>query len=92
MLLIKKKKGQYNVTRPYKKFQELLKVIDDQFVTFDNTLASTPIMKFYSLLLTSGKGMREHIILMRDFSAKLKQLEIDMPDFFMVYTHSLNTL
>ena len=55
--------------------RELLKDIDDQFVTSDKALASTLIMKFSSLRLTSVKGVREHIMRMRDTVAQLKKLE-----------------
>ncbi|KAK9183503.1 hypothetical protein WN944_026655 [Citrus x changshan-huyou] len=53
----------------------LLKAIDEQFVTSDKTLASTLIMKFSSMKLTSIRGVREHIMQMRDIAAQLKLLE-----------------
>ena len=49
--------------------RELLKTIDEQFVTSDKALASTLIMKFTSLKLTSIKSVREHIMEMRDVMA-----------------------
>ncbi|RZB63650.1 GDSL esterase/lipase isoform C [Glycine soja] len=42
----------------HEKVRDLLKVIDDQFITSDKTLASTLIMKFSSLQLTSVKEER----------------------------------
>uniref|UniRef100_A0A2N9G0L4 Integrase catalytic domain-containing protein n=1 Tax=Fagus sylvatica TaxID=28930 RepID=A0A2N9G0L4_FAGSY len=39
----------------HEKVRDLLKAIDEQFVTSDKALASTLIMKFSSLRLTSGK-------------------------------------
>ncbi|XP_006606849.1 uncharacterized protein [Glycine max] len=48
----------------YEKVQDLLKAIDEQFITSDKTLASTLIMKFSSLRLTSVKGVREYIMKM----------------------------
>ena len=45
---------------------EFLKAIDEQFVTSDKSLASTLIMKFTSLKLTSIRDVREHIMEMRD--------------------------
>ena len=69
----------------------MLKVIDDQFITSDKTLASTLIMKFSSLRLTSVKGVREYIMKMRDISAQLKKLEVDMSESFLVH-FILNTL
>ena len=47
----------------------LLKAIDEQFVTSEKVLASTLIMKFLSLRLTSVKGVCEHIMNMRDIMA-----------------------
>lgn len=69
--------------------KKLLKAIDEQFVTSDKALASTLIMS--SLRLTSVKGVREHIMQMRDVAAKLKTLEVEMSDFFFVH-YILNTL
>lgn len=64
---------------------DLLKAIDDQFVTSEKALASTLIMKFSSYRLTSVKGVCEHIMKMRDISAQLKKLEVDMSDSFLVH-------
>ena len=58
----------------HEKVQDLLKAIDDQFITSDKALASTLIMKFSFLRLTSVKGMREYIMQMQDISAQLKKL------------------
>ena len=70
---------------------ELLKVIDEQFVTSDKALASTLIMKFTSLKLTCIKGVREHIMEMRNIMAQLKKLEVEMFASFLVH-FMLNTL
>ena len=58
--------------------RDLLKAIDEQFITSDKALASTLIMKFSSLRLTNIKGVREHIMQMRDITAQLKKLEVNM--------------
>ena len=71
--------------------RELLKAIDEQFVTSDKALASTLIMKSTSLKLTSIRGVREHIMEMRDIMAQLKKLEIKMFESFLVH-FILNTL
>ena len=71
--------------------KELLKAIDEQFETSDKALASTLIMKFSSLRLTTVKGVREHIMQMRDIAAQLKQLEVDMSNSFLMH-YILNTL
>uniref|UniRef100_A0A2N9F8E4 CCHC-type domain-containing protein n=1 Tax=Fagus sylvatica TaxID=28930 RepID=A0A2N9F8E4_FAGSY len=57
------------------KVRDLLKAIDEQFVTSDKALASTLIMKFSSLRLTSVRSVREHIMQIRDIVAQLKKLE-----------------
>ncbi|KAF7802742.1 Retrovirus-related Pol polyprotein from transposon TNT 1-94 [Senna tora] len=41
--------------------------------------------------LTSIKGVREHIMRMRDITAQLKTLEVELPDSFLVYS-ILNSL
>ena len=70
--------------------RELLKAIDE-FVTLDKALASTLIMKFTSLKLTGIRGVREHIMEMRDIVAQLKKLEVEMSESFLVH-FILNTL
>ena len=71
--------------------RDLLKAIDEQFITSDKALASTLIMKFSSLRLTNIKGVREHIMQMRDITAQLKKLEVNMSESFLVH-YILNTL
>lgn len=44
----------------HEKVRDLLKAIYDQFVTSDKALASTLIIQFSSLRVTSVKGVREH--------------------------------
>uniref|UniRef100_A0A2N9J7I7 Integrase catalytic domain-containing protein n=1 Tax=Fagus sylvatica TaxID=28930 RepID=A0A2N9J7I7_FAGSY len=75
----------------HEKVRDLLKAIDEQFVTSDKALASTLIMKFSSLRLTSVRGVREHIMQMRDTVAQLKKLEVEMSESFLVH-YILNTL
>ena len=57
---------------------ELLKAIDGQFAILDKALASTLIMKFSSMRLTSVRGVRELIMEMKEIVAQLKTLEVDM--------------
>ncbi|XP_022894012.1 uncharacterized protein LOC111408493 [Olea europaea var. sylvestris] len=73
------------------KVQNLRKAIDDQFLTSDKALASTLIMKFSFLKLTSVKGVSEHIMQMRDISAQLKKLEVEMSESLLVH-YILNSL
>ena len=75
----------------YDKVQDLLKAIGEQFVTSDKALASTLIMKFSSIRIISVRGVREHIMQMRDIAAQLKKLGIDTSDSFLVH-FILNTL
>ncbi|RVW32685.1 Retrovirus-related Pol polyprotein from transposon TNT 1-94 [Vitis vinifera] len=70
---------------------ELLKAIDEQFVTLDKDLASTLIMKFTSLKLTGIRRVHEHIMEMRDIVAQLKKLKVEMFGSFLVH-FILNTL
>ena len=69
----------------------LLKAIDEQFATSDKALASTLTMKFSSLRFTNVKGVREHIMEMRDIATQLKALDVDMSETFLVH-YILNTL
>ena len=46
----------------YENVQDLLKAIDEQFVTSDKTLASTLIMNFSSISIPSVRGVHEHIM------------------------------
>ncbi|KAL4271452.1 hypothetical protein GQ457_13G004180 [Hibiscus cannabinus] len=75
----------------YKNVQDLLVAIEKQFQTSQKLLANTLIMKFTSLKLTTVKGVRDHINKMRDLAARLKALEVEMSDSFLVH-YILNTL
>ena len=72
------------------KVKALLKATDEQFQTSDETLASTLIMKFSSLRLTSVRSVCEHIMQMRDIVTQLKTLEVEMFESFLVH-YILNT-
>ena len=63
----------------------LLKAIDEQFVTSDKALASILIMKFSSMKLMNVRGVREHIMQVRDIAAQLKLLKVDMSEIFLVH-------
>ncbi|KAL4376734.1 hypothetical protein GQ457_02G021410 [Hibiscus cannabinus] len=75
----------------YENVQNLLAAIEKQFQTSQKSLASTLIMKFTSLKLTTVKGVRDHINKMRDLAARLKALEVEMSNSFLVH-YILNTL
>ena len=69
----------------HEKVKDLSKAIDDQFVTSDKVLANTLIIQFSSLKLYRIRGVRDHIMCMRDIVAQLKALEITMSDSFLVH-------
>ncbi|KAK4380809.1 hypothetical protein Sango_2734200 [Sesamum angolense] len=71
--------------------RELLKAIDDQFVSSDKGLSSTLIMRFTSQKLAGLNGVRENITQMRDIATQLKSLEVDMSGSFLVH-YTLNSL
>ena len=53
----------------HEKVRDLLKVIDDQFITSDKALKGTLIMKFSFLRFTNVKGVHKYIMQMWDYSA-----------------------
>ena len=69
----------------HEKVKDLSNAIDDQFFTFDKAPASTLIMQFSSLKLQGIRGVRDHIMRMRDIVAQLKALEVTMSDSFLVH-------
>ncbi|KAL5764121.1 hypothetical protein ACOSP7_016470 [Xanthoceras sorbifolium] len=71
--------------------RDLLKGIDEQFLTSETALTRTLIMKLSSQRLTSVKGVREHIMQMRDIAVKLKKLKVDISESFIV-NYILNIL
>jgi len=74
----------------YEKVRDLLKIINEQFITSDKVLANTIIMKFLYLKLTSMRGVCEHIMQIRNNVAQLKKLKVEMSEFFLVH-YILNT-
>ena len=69
----------------YDDVRELLKAIDDQFVTSNKAMASTLIMQLTSLKLIGIRGVHEHIMRMRDIAAQLGMLEVEMLEYFLVH-------
>ncbi|XP_019164461.1 PREDICTED: protein FAR1-RELATED SEQUENCE 5-like [Ipomoea nil] len=74
-----------------KKAKHFLKAIDDNFIESKKVLAMTLIMKLRNLRLSTVKGTREHIMQLRDIAAQLKELEIILPDDYLVL-FALDTL
>ena len=83
--------GKRGSIEQHENVHELLKAIDEQFITSDKVLASTLIMKLTSLKLIGIKRVREHIMEMRDIVAQLKKLEVEMSESFLMH-FILNTL
>ena len=83
--------GIHGLIEQHENVHELLKAIDEKFVTLDKALASTLIMKLTSLKLTGIRSVHKHIMEMRDIVAQLKKLEVEMSDSFLVH-FILNTL
>jgi len=69
----------------HEKVKNLLKAIGDQFITSNKALPNTLIMKFSSLKLQGIRGVRDHIMCIRDIVAQLKALEVTMSDSFLVH-------
>ncbi|OIT01053.1 hypothetical protein A4A49_60010, partial [Nicotiana attenuata] len=62
-----------------------MKSIDEQFVSSDKVLASTLMKRLSSMTFDRSHTVREHIMEMRDIAAKLKSLEVDMSEPFLVH-------
>ncbi|OIT01671.1 hypothetical protein A4A49_56730, partial [Nicotiana attenuata] len=62
-----------------------MKATDEQFVSSDKTLASTLMKRFSSMTFDRSRKVRENIMEMRDIAAKLKSLEVDMSEPFLVH-------
>ncbi|XP_070026462.1 uncharacterized protein LOC142182230 [Nicotiana tabacum] len=62
-----------------------MKAIDEQFVSSDKVLASTLMKRLLSMTLDRSRTVRENIMEKRDIAAKLKSLEVDMSEPFLVH-------
>ncbi|KAL6342868.1 hypothetical protein AAG906_016887 [Vitis piasezkii] len=67
------------------KVKEYLNAIEQQFETSDKALANTLMTKMCSMKFNGTKGVREHIMEMRDIATQLKSLEIEMSESFLVH-------
>ncbi|XP_019248421.1 PREDICTED: uncharacterized protein LOC109227677 [Nicotiana attenuata] len=67
------------------KVKAYMKAIDEQFVSSDKALASTLMKRLSSMTFDRSRIVREHIMEMRDIAAKLKSLEVDMSEPFLVH-------
>nr|XP_009795901.1 PREDICTED: uncharacterized protein LOC104242524 [Nicotiana sylvestris] len=62
-----------------------MKAIDGQFVSSDKALANTLMKRLSSMTFDRSRTVRAHIMEMRDIAAKLKSLEVDMSEPFLVH-------
>jgi len=69
----------------YTKMKEYLKIIKEQSETSDKALPSTLMIKMCSMKFNGTKGVREHIIEIRDIVGQLRLLEIEMSESFIVH-------
>nr|XP_009780415.1 PREDICTED: uncharacterized protein LOC104229460 [Nicotiana sylvestris]XP_016439374.1 PREDICTED: uncharacterized protein LOC107765263 [Nicotiana tabacum] len=67
------------------KVKAYMKAIDEQFVSSDKALASTLMKRLSSMTFDRSRIVCEHIMEMRDIPAKLKSLEVDMSEPFLVH-------
>ncbi|KAL1321750.1 hypothetical protein AAHE18_14G149400 [Arachis hypogaea] len=65
--------------------KDYMKAIDEQFESSSKALASTLMAQLSSMRLTGLRGVREHIMMLRDIAAKLKALEVEISDSFLVH-------
>ncbi|XP_019232181.1 PREDICTED: uncharacterized protein LOC109212906 [Nicotiana attenuata] len=67
------------------KVKTYMKAIDKQFVSCDKALASTLMKTLSSMTFDRNRTVHEHIMKMRDIVAKLKSVEVDMSEPFLVH-------
>nr|XP_016452864.1 PREDICTED: uncharacterized protein LOC107777372 [Nicotiana tabacum] len=67
------------------KVKTYMKAIDEQFVSSDKALASTLMKRLSNMTFDRSRIVHEHIMEMRDIAAKLKSLEVDMSEPFLVH-------
>lgn len=78
--------------------KKLLKAIYDQFESSDKALASTLMTKLSSMKLTIVRGVREHTMLMRDITAQMMSLEVEMSEstlytlYWFLFNNSMDLL
>ncbi|XP_048429385.1 uncharacterized protein LOC125472234 [Pyrus x bretschneideri] len=66
------------------KVTDFMKAIEEQFVKSDKALAGTLMQKLSGMKHDNSKSVREHIMEMRDITAQLKSLEIEISKSFLV--------
>jgi hypothetical protein len=69
------------------KAKDFIKAVEEQFVSSDKALSSTLMKKLSSKTFDNSRSVREHIMEMRDMSAQLKSLEVDISESFLVHSY-----
>ncbi|XP_028068292.1 putative disease resistance RPP13-like protein 3 [Camellia sinensis] len=69
---------------PSDKVKNYMRAIEEQFVSSDKALASTLMNKLSGMKHNNSRNVREHIMEMRDIAARLKSLEIEISESFLV--------
>ncbi|OIT26261.1 hypothetical protein A4A49_59320, partial [Nicotiana attenuata] len=67
------------------KVKAYMKAINEQLVSSNKALASTLMKRLSSMTFDRSRTVREHIMEMRNIVAKLKSLEVDMSEPFLVH-------
>ncbi|PKI38885.1 hypothetical protein CRG98_040725 [Punica granatum] len=65
--------------------KDFLKAIKEQFAKSDKALTSTLMKRLTSKIFDSSNGVRAHITEMRDLTAQLKTLKVDISKPFLVH-------
>nr|XP_025693179.1 uncharacterized protein LOC112795464 [Arachis hypogaea] len=65
--------------------KDYMKAIDEHFESSSKALASTLMTQLSSMRLTGVRGVREHVMRLRDIAAQLKALEVEISDSFLVH-------
>ena len=60
------------------KAKDFIKAVEEQFVGSDKALANTLMKRLSGKTFDNSRSVREHIMEMRDMSAQLKSLEVDV--------------
>nr|GFB10221.1 zinc finger, CCHC-type [Tanacetum cinerariifolium] len=62
-----------------------MKAIEAQFASSDKAMASTLMKKLSNMTLDKIKGVREHIMKIRDIASKLFALKVEISESFLVH-------
>ncbi|XP_028053288.1 uncharacterized protein LOC114257709 [Camellia sinensis] len=69
---------------PSDKVKNYMRAIEEQFVSSNQALASTLMNKLSGMKHNNSRSVREHIMEMRNIAARLKSLEIEISESFLI--------